>query len=147
MKIEKIKIKNSEIQDFNQVFLLLNQLWQNKELNKNNLKNVFKKGLTSKNEIYLCAEVNNKIIGFCSLAIRNSLWQEACMGHICELIVHKDYRKNKIGTKLIYKISDIAKKRGCKKIELDSAFKRKKAHIFYKKLGFENRAYLFSKDL
>lgn len=36
---------------------------------------------------------------------------------------------------------------GCKKIELDSGFPRDKAHKFYEKIGFEKKAYLFSRDL
>ena len=69
------------------------------------------------------------------------------MCHICELVVDEAFRGKSIGTDLIKTASEVAKKRGCKKIELDSAFNRKRAHNFYNKIGFENRAYLFSKNL
>ena len=42
---------------------------------------------------------------------------------------------------------DSAKNKGCVRVELDSAFQREEAHDFYNKLGFKNRAYLFSKEL
>jgi hypothetical protein len=34
-----------------------------------------------------------------------------------------------------------------KRLELDSAFHRTNAHAFYDKLGFEKRAYLFTKEI
>ena len=48
---------------------------------------------------------------------------------------------------LVSKAFDSAKLSGCKKIELDSGFPREEAHKFYERIGFEKRAYLFSKDL
>lgn len=45
------------------------------------------------------------------------------------------------------RITEIAKENSCKRIELDSAFHRKNAHGFYKSIGYEIRAYLFSKTL
>ena len=52
-----------------------------------------------------------------------------------------------IGKKLMKRITKIAKENSCKRIELDSAFHRKNAHGFYKSIGYEIRAYLFSKTL
>jgi len=40
-----------------------------------------------------------------------------------------------------------SKDKGLKRLELDSAFHREKAHEFYVKLGFEKRAFLFSYPL
>jgi ribosomal protein S18 acetylase RimI-like enzyme len=145
-KSKNVIIRKAENKDFNSIFLLLKQLWSNKKLNKTTLKKVYSRLLNSDNEEAWCAEINRQIVGFCTLSIRNSLWQESRMGHICELIVDEPFRGQKIGTKLIKKANNIAKKRGCKKIELDSAFHRKEAHSLYEKLGFKNRAYLFSKN-
>jgi len=63
------------------------------------------------------------------------------------MVVDESCRGTGIGSSLLEKASDIARLSGCKKIELDSGFPREKAHKFYEKLGFEKRAYLFSKDL
>ncbi len=146
-KTEKINIRNAEINDFDEIFLLLKQLWPDKKLKKNSLQNVFEHLIKSNQEEFFCAEIKGKMVGFCTLAIRNSLWQEGYMCHICELVVDETFRGKSIGTNLIKAASEVAKKRGCKKIELDSAIHRKRAHSFYKKIGFENRAYLFSKNL
>lgn len=146
-KTKKIIIRKAGINDFNSIFLLLKQLWPDKKLNKPSLKKILEKFIRSEKEKSFCAVINGKVVGFCTLAIKNSLWQEGQIGHICELIVDEAFRGKSVGTSLIKKISDTAKKGGCKKIELDSAFNRERAHNFYKKLGFENRAYLFSKNL
>lgn len=146
-KIEFVNIRNAEINDFDEIFLLLKQLWPDRKLNKRSLQNVFEHLIKSDHEELFCAEIEGKMVGFCTLAIRNSLWQEGYMCHICELVVDEAFRGKSIGTDLIKTASEVAKKRGCKKIELDSAFNRKRAHNFYNKIGFENRAYLFSKNL
>lgn len=141
------KIRNYQQKDFDEVFELLKQLWPDKQLNKSSLKVVFEQLINSDKEEAICAETSGNVIGFCTLAVRNSLWQEGNMGHICELVVDESHRGNQIGTQLIKDICKIASERRCKKIELDSAFHRENAHKFYEKLGFENRAYLFSKNL
>jgi GNAT superfamily N-acetyltransferase len=63
------------------------------------------------------------------------------------MIVDDSLRGKGIGSSLLEKAFDIAKLMGCKKIELDSGFPREKAHKFYEKIGFEKRAYLFSRDV
>ncbi|MGD9202263.1 MAG: methyltransferase domain-containing protein [Chitinispirillia bacterium] len=59
-----------------------------------------------------------------------------------------DFIKKKDSVKkMIDSITHIAKDLKCKRIELDSAFHRKEAHKFYKSIGYENRAFLFSRTL
>jgi GNAT superfamily N-acetyltransferase len=140
-------IRNSELEDFDDVVLLFRQLWPNKELHINELRAVFNRGMQFDNDEYICAELNNRIIGFCAFSIVNNFWQEGYIAYIYAMIVDDSYRSYGIGTNLIEKAFDIAKLRGCKKIELDSGFPREKAHKFYERIGFEKRAYLFSKDL
>lgn len=140
-------IRDSKIEDFNEVFSLFGQLWPNKELHFNDLNTVFNRGIQSETDKYICAEVNSKVIGFCALSIVNNFWLEGYIAYIYAMIVDDSYRGKGIGTSLLEKVFDIAKLMGCKKIELDSGFPREKAHKFYEKIGFEKRAYLFSKDL
>jgi GNAT superfamily N-acetyltransferase len=47
----------------------------------------------------------------------------------------------------LQQLLSLAKQKGCRVIELDSAFHREEAHRFYEHLGFEKRAYLFTKTL
>jgi len=75
------------------------------------------------------------------------LWLAGKLGHVDEIVVDESFRGQGIGKKLMERITEIAKENSCKRIELDSAFHRKNAHGFYKSIGYEIIAYLFSKTL
>lgn len=142
-----LRIRECEKGDFEQVVLLLGQLWPEKALDEKELREVFQKGLNSEFQCYVCAVMDELIVGFASLSIRNSLWQAGLLGHIDELVVDKDHQGKGIGSKLLEYLAGIAKEKNCRRIELDSALDRKKAHQFYEQNGFENRAFLFSRNL
>ncbi len=142
-----MKIRSVTTADFDRICELLQQLWPGKPLDKRALKGVLTRGLRSSQDVYLCVEIENDIAGFCSLAIRNSLWQEARIGTVAEMVVDETYRKRGIGTALLGTIIDMARQKGCTRIEVDSAFDREEAHRFYEKAGFVKRAYLFSREL
>jgi glucosamine-phosphate N-acetyltransferase len=133
--------------DFEEVLELLRQLWPDKSLDPIALRKVFSLAITSDSQIYICAANDDKVVGFGSLTLKNSLWQEGFLGHIDELVLDAEHRGRGIGTQLIEHIIDAAKRRGCSRVELDSAFHRKEAHDFYERMGFENRGYVFSKSL
>jgi ribosomal protein S18 acetylase RimI-like enzyme len=140
-------IRECTIRDFNDIFLLLQQIWPNKELHSDALKKIFKQKLDSEASTYFCTESDGKVIGFCSVEVNSCFWREGLVGYINELVVDKQWRRQGIGTELLQNAFNYAKTRGCKSVELDSAFYRKEAHELYLKLGFEKRAYLFYKEL
>ena len=142
-----IAIRPCASEDFLQVLVLLEQLWPDKTLDAEALSGVYSRGLASGLQHYLCAVEGEKIVGFCSLSIKNNLWQAGYLAHIDELVVGKEKRGRGIGSALLNAIIQIAAEAGCSSVELDSAFHRSEAHRFYQKHGFENRAYLFSKSL
>ncbi len=140
-------IRECTVRDFNDIFLLLQQIWPNTELHSEVLKKIFKQKLESGNNTYFCTEYDGKVIGFCSIEINSCFWREGLVGYINELVVDKQWRRQGIGNELLQKAFKFAKTHGCKSVELDSAFYRKEAHELYLKLGFEKRAYLFYKEL
>jgi len=142
-----MEIRPCNVGDFNGVLRLLHQLWPNKEINSVSTKIVFERGLAADSQRYVCAEENGKVIGFGSLTIKNNLWQQGYICHVDELVVDDSYQHHGIGTQILQRLIVIARDIGCRRIELDSAFHRKEAHQFYEKMGFENRAFLFSKSL
>ena len=133
--------------DFSDVLRLLQQLWPNQRFDQARLQEIFERALTSDAQRLICAVDDGRLIGFCSLTLKNNLWQQGYLGHIDELVVDETCRGRGIGTQLLNAIVEIAKKCGCRRVELDSAFHRQAAHKFYEREGFENRAYLFSKKL
>ncbi len=143
----KFQIRHCGQDDFENVLQLLRQLWPDKHLNTSALRQVFDRALNSEMQAYVCATEDERVVGFGSLTVKNNLWQEGYLGHLDELIVDSKYRGQGIGTEILEYLITIARKRGCRRVELDSAFHRKEAHEFYKQHGFENRAMLFSRKL
>ena len=137
-------IRNATIEDFGKVYPLFEQLWPNKALNRTELNKVFNRGITSETDVLLCAVLDNEILGFCAYAIVNNLWQEGYISYIYAMVIDEKHRGKGFGSKLLNEAIDKSKQQGMKRVELDSGFQREKAHQFYTKLGFENRAYLFS---
>ena len=139
-----IQIRECSNADFNEIVILLQQLWPDKSLGVQSLKIVYEKALFSENQKYICAVEESKVIGFGSLTIKNNLWLEGNLGHIDELVVDNSTRGKGVGSQLLKELIQIAKEKNCRRIELDTAFHRKDTHRFYENQGFENRAYLFS---
>ncbi len=142
-----MRIRTAVPGDFDRICELLQHLWPDKKIDRGALKVVMNRALESSQDIYLCAETERGVVGFCTLAVRNSLWQESRIGTISEMVVDEAFRKRGVGTALLGTIIDLARQKGCRLIELDSAFHRDAAHRFYEKAGFVKRAYLFSKEL
>jgi ribosomal protein S18 acetylase RimI-like enzyme len=142
-----LEIRKAKEDDFEQVYPLFEQLWPNKALDKEALQIVFNRGIISNTDELLCLEYENKIIGFCAYAIVNNLWQAGYISYMYAMVVDENYRGKGYGSMLIKESIKDSRNKGMKRLELDSAFHREKAHEFYVKLGFEKRAFLFSYPL
>jgi len=142
-----IEIRDLKIEDIAGLVNLLGQLWTDKSIDKKAVKRVIEKGLINEHQMYICATDNENLVGYCSLTIKNNLWLCANLGNVDELVVDDKYRKQGIGKLLMNEIERIARNHNCKRIELDSAFHRTIAHDFYMGIGFEKRAYLFTKEI
>lgn len=138
------QIRKCSSADFDRVAALLRQLWPNKPMDASRLKLAWDRSLASTSQRLVCAVENGDVLGFCSLSIKNSLWNEGPLAHVDELIVAERAREQGIGTGLMDYVIDLAEKAGCTRVELDSAFHREQAHAYYESKGFEKRAFLFS---
>ncbi len=140
-------IRPTKQEDFDEILPLLKQLWPANPINVQAARDIFTKGLASDQRAYLCACHDGRIIGFCTLVVRDCLWLQGDVGYLCDLVVDQEHRGSGIGTALVEKAAEIARRRGCLRVELDSGFHRAAAHQFYERRGFEKRAFLFSKVL
>ena len=107
---------------------------------------VFSSAINSSHNIYLCTEIDGKVVGFCSLVIIESLMVEGLDGRINELVIDESFRGMRIGAELLEAAIAAAKKRECKRIGLISALYREGAHKFYSNQGFIKSAYFFQKN-
>jgi len=140
-------IRKATENDFEKVYPLFEQLWPNKELDRVALKIVFNRGVHSNTDELFCLDYSDEVIGFCAYAIVNNLWQAGYISYMYAMVIEEKYRGKGFGTMLIEESLKDSKAKGLKRMELDSAFHREKAHEFYLKLGFEKRAFLFSYPL
>lgn len=139
-----VTIRDADKQDFDEIYPLFVQLWPNKPINRDDLKEAFDRGISSNHDVLICAVTDGKPVGLCAYAVINNFWQEGNIGYIYAMVVDESHQGKGIGTKLIQESLERAKTQGLKRMELDSGFHRQRAHEFYEKLGFEKRAYLFS---
>jgi ribosomal protein S18 acetylase RimI-like enzyme len=141
------QIRPCREEDFEHIFELLRQLWPDRPLAADSLRVVYERALASDWQAYVCATAGEMVVGFASLSVKNNLWQEGFLGHVDELVVDEEYRGRGVGTQLLGHLIALAKQRGCRRIELDSALNRQAAHRFYQRQGFDKRGYVFSKKL
>ncbi|MCK9596069.1 GNAT family N-acetyltransferase [Candidatus Pacearchaeota archaeon] len=99
--------------------------------------------LNTKKRILLIAKENKQILGYLMGTILRNVWQK--VGYLDDVLVKKDFRNKKIGSKLIKKFIKILNKKGIKKVRLGVDVKNKKAILLYKKLGFKIAQYEMSK--
>jgi GNAT superfamily N-acetyltransferase len=142
-----MRIRDCTAEDLGRVCELLAPLWPDLDVNTAEMRRAFERGLEAPNQKFLCAVLDDEIVGFCSLNLKNNLWQQGFVGHVDELVVAEPHRRAGIGSALIRRIEEIARRMGCKRLELDSAHHRAEAHAFYESRGFRNRAILFSKPI
>jgi len=86
---------------------------------------------------YFTAADGDAIISSLYIAIIPNLTRGGrSIGFIENVITHEEYRGKGIGKKLMKMAVDYGKANGCYKIVLLSSTKRKEAHAFYQKCGF-----------
>lgn len=95
----------------------------------------------------IVAEKDSQILGLTSIILLQRLNHAKFEMYIPELVVTKERRYYGIGKKLIAFCIDLAKKKNCYRIRLESGNQRIESHKFYKDLGFEQSSLSFNKNL
>lgn len=129
------RIENNDY--YKDYLLLLEQLTivEKEKINYEQFKN-FVKNL-SNNHIIIVIEDNNKIIGSGTLLIENKVIHNmGLVGHIEDIVIHNNYRKQGLGKKIIDELINISIQSNCYKIILDC---NEKNSNFYKKSGFTKK--------
>ena len=94
---------------------------------------IWNKFKNQKNIHALVAISDNIIVGYGSIVIETKI-RGGKMGHIEDIVSHKDFRKNGVGKAILDKLFALAKKKGCYKVALQC----KKHNIaFYKKCNYK----------
>ncbi|MFI5163796.1 MAG: GNAT family N-acetyltransferase [Bacteroidia bacterium] len=104
--------------------------------------------ISNKDNIYLVA-INNadKVIGYLSCHGQILLHHVSKVFEIHELFVDRNSRNQKVGQLLIEMLEDILRKNNYTFLEVATNLKRMDTHRFYKKCGFNQSHYKFTKRL
>lgn len=140
-------VRECAMDDFEGVFALLEQLWPERELDRDTMLGTFRECLESDSIYFACAFENGEPFAFVSIAYMLSLWSQGTVAYIGELVVDERRRSKGIGALMLEHACKEARARGCNQLVLDSAFHRKGAHRFYANRGFEERGVIFGKGI
>ncbi len=141
--MENGKIRKATRKDADEILNLLYQLQRPKP--KSSAENtafreqIFKY-LSERDKKIMVFEQDSKIIGLVSIILLPRLNRTKLELYIPELVVSKDSRGLGVGRSLVESCINMAKKRNCFRIRLESGNQRRGAHLFYKKIGFEQSA-------
>ena len=129
------------------ILVLFGQLWPDLNLDENALHTVYTRALSSGTQYLIVAVLNDRIVGFCSLSVKNNFWKAGYIGNVDELVVDQNHRGQGIGKTLMRRIEEIAIRNRCTKIKLDSAFHRKESILFYENIGFKAKLISLQRSL
>ena len=97
------------------------------------------------NKIFVATNQDGKTIGSATLIIEHKfIHQGGLVGHIEDVVTHKDFRGIGIGTALIQQGVNYARNAGCYKVILNCSEENRE---FYEKLGFKQHAIEMRIDL
>lgn len=103
--------------------------------NPNAIRNSVKQMMKEKKYInFFVAEKEKEVIGIAVYFFAYYTWDGKSL-YLDDLYVKSEYRGNKIGTQLLYKIFEIATKEKCNRLRFEVEEKNKGAQNFYRKLG------------
>lgn len=146
VKINKIKIREANMQDAKSIIKLYYQLLGKYTINYDISEQIKIIKKDDKNHI-LVAIIDKKIVGTVQCAVIPSIAFNGRPNMTVDyFIVDEDYRNMGIGTLLYKKVDEIAKRNNVKSIILVSSNYMKSAHKFCKKMGFNSLVKGFRMD-
>ncbi len=107
--------------------------------------NKVKKYMNDTDKQILVAKLDGNVIGVVSIMFLARLNRKTSEMYIPELVIAKNYQSKGIGKKIIGHCVEIAIKKKCYRIRLESGNQRTNSHEFYRKIGFEQTSLSFTK--
>jgi len=141
-------IRDATFDDIRELVVLLAQLGYKQDIDE--FTEDFRSFVERDGYHIFVAEIDQKIAGMIAISTTHIITKKTRI-EIEALIVKEKYRRRKVGSNLIKHVENYAKQYAPVVIQLVSNIKRKRAHEFYKNLGYGNegqneKAY-FRKDI
>jgi ribosomal protein S18 acetylase RimI-like enzyme len=103
--------------------------------------------LEAAHELVLVAELDGDVVGVLTVHVMPVLHRPTPVGRLSMLVVAESVRGRGIGRALVAAAERDLAARGCALVEVTSNQKRKDAHAFYERLGYEVTSLRFKRDL
>ena len=137
----ELKIREAKITDKDDLFILAKNLATSFTVQKYEFEDSLKNVIDDNSSIILCAEIDNKCVGYILAFYHYAFYANGKVGWIEELMVQENYRSMDIGKKLVQKVEDWGRE---KEVAL-VAMATRRAGGFYEKLGYEKSATYYKK--
>lgn len=140
-----VEIREAKLEDAQALQPLLDQLGYVQSIHFISQK--IKAFMHDPHQYIFVAQIEHEVAGFLSLSIIPQIATEGDFARVAYLCVHEQFRGQKIGQTLLAFAEEIARQRGCDRMELHSSDHRKQAHQFYLAQGYEDAPKYFRKFL
>lgn len=139
-----IIIRKANADDVLQVHRMI-CLLEEQELDRGTFEEIYLFNIADERNIYLVAEIDNKVVGFVSCHGQQLLHHNGWVYEIQELFMDEAYRGKGIGKHLLDELERQLAERKYDMIDVTSGNRRKEAHAFYMKNGFNQTHQKFTK--
>jgi GNAT superfamily N-acetyltransferase len=93
------------------------------------------------------AELEGEVVGLAGIHVSPSLEHDADAAKVSAIVVDEAHRRRGVGRALLDAVEDEARARGCGLVFLTTAERRREAHEFYRRAGWEETGSRFAKTL
>ena len=143
-KPPRVLIRHFDSQDSTAVLQLANELIPKSEGTQR--ATMLKNLLRDPNYTIYVAEVDERIAGFIDLRIFPDFVEGIPLALIQNVMVHKPFRRQGIGSKLLHQVVSDAIQRNVGEIHVWTEFKNQQAITFYIHHGFQKRGVVLEKE-
>ncbi|RKG35657.1 GNAT family N-acetyltransferase [Acinetobacter guerrae] len=140
-----VQIREAKLEDAQALQPLLDQLGYAQSIDFISQK--IKAFMHDPHQYIFVAQIEHEVVGFLSLSIIAQIAVEGDFARVAYLCVDEKFRGQKVGQVLLDSAEEIARQRGCDRMELHSSDHRKQAHQFYLAQGYEDAPKYFRKFL
>lgn len=138
-----MEYKNATLDDFEIAFDYVQKLWTYNTYDRDTLWEVYQRVLASPDSFAFFLLDEGEYKGFCHGDYFETFWMSGRTCYVSSIITNSEERGKGYGVRLMDHAKELAEKKGCKALILDSGFPREDAHRFYEKYGFEKSCYGF----
>src|SRR4030042_2159212 len=147
----EILIREAKPDDFGDVFELVLELrsshGEKGKLDKQGIRPIFQRYLSNSDKYIYVAESRGLLVGFMSITIGESLYEDKPWAEVDELVVKEGYRSQGLGGRLLDEVFRIAHERQCNVVVLAADINNARAIEFYGELGFKSGEIVLEKEL